>query len=219
MPVNNKLRIGITMRIVNAGSYIETRDAIAHDWLLFFNQVFPDSKWMPIPNMGEQVINYLRGWDLNCIIISGGNDLGCEPVRDTTEMCLLDHAIKNSIPVFGVCRGLQLLQKYFGGEIERCPVDIHVAETHKVDINGDILPIKPVKESITVNSYHEWGIKEGALSKELDAFAISEDSYVEGVIGKNHRILAVQWHPERNDSVNDFDRKLIDNVIGKWVLV
>jgi putative glutamine amidotransferase len=219
MPVNNKLRIGITMRIANARSYIETRDAIAHDWIHFFNQVFPDSKWVPIPNMGEQVINYLRGWDLNCIIISGGNDLGSEPVRDETEMYLLDHAIKNNIPVLGVCRGLQLLQKYFGGEIERCPGDIHAAKTHSVNLNGDILPIKPVKENITVNSYHEWGIKKGSLSKELVAFAISEDSYVEGVIGKNHKILAVQWHPERNNPVNDFDLKLISNVIGKWALV
>ena len=219
MHVNNKLKIGITMQIVNARSYIEARDAIAHDWIYFFNQVFPDNKWVAIPNMGEWVIDYLKGWGLNCIIISGGNDLGCEPVRDETEMCLLDHAIKNRIPVFGVCRGLQLLQKYFGGKIERCPVDIHVAETHRVNINGYILPIKPVKKNITVNSYHEWGIKEGDLSKELDAFAISEDSYVEGVIGKNHRILAVQWHPERNNPVNDFDRKLIDNVISKWSLV
>jgi hypothetical protein len=31
------------------------------------------------------------------------------------------------------------------------------------------------------------GYKKGSLSKELVAFAISEDSYVEGVIGKNHK--------------------------------
>ena len=43
------------------------------------------------------------------IILSGGQDIGTNKLRDKTEITLIDFAIKNKIPLIGICRGMQLI--------------------------------------------------------------------------------------------------------------
>ena len=63
-------------------------------------------------------------------LLTGGEDPGTSPPRDDTERALLDWAIGDRLPVFGVCRGLQFVQRYFGGELVACDRERHVARRH-----------------------------------------------------------------------------------------
>jgi gamma-glutamyl-gamma-aminobutyrate hydrolase PuuD len=114
-------RIGLTMRVVTAEGYTEERDALAWDWHRFLASAFPDACWLSIPNLGNRVDDYIREWRIDGLILTGGNDLGSAPLRDMTERALLGYALENSIPTFGVCRGLQVIQHHFGGAIRPCP--------------------------------------------------------------------------------------------------
>lgn len=186
-------RLGITMRVVNAESYPEPRDALAQEWARFLAAAFPDALWMPVPNVGTDVRTFVQGWGIDGLILSGGNDVGDSPLRDTTERCLLHLALQTRIPVFGICRGLQLIQRHFGGVVEECPRDAHVAKRHSVDCQPNYFEVS----SKMVNSFHAQGVRATALNVECEATAWSSDGWVEGLRHRSAPIHAVQWHPER----------------------
>ncbi|MCA9394933.1 MAG: gamma-glutamyl-gamma-aminobutyrate hydrolase family protein [Candidatus Omnitrophica bacterium] len=194
------IKIGITMRVVEAQGYREPRDALAQDWTDFMAVAFPECLWMPVPNVGNRVVEYVRAWDLDAFIFSGGNDLGSSPRRDQTEQALLKYAVENRLPVFGVCRGLQLLHQYYGGALEPCDAGVHVAAQHDVDLNG---------ETYRVNSYHNFGIRETAVSPALTVIARTGDGWVEGVDLTDAPGRAVMWHPERDRPYRKRDIQLM----------
>ena len=207
-------RIGLTMRVANAVGYVEPRDAIAHDWYEYMAYVFPKTPWMPVPNLGAQVIAYIASWQLDGFILTGGNDVGDETVRDETESYILSYAIEKGLPVFGVCRGLQMIQHYYNGPISTCDKTRHVAKPHTVSF------IKPLTEDIkpnaqaTVNSYHTQAVSVDGLVDPLEPFAISEDGWVEGVYHRKNKITAVQWHPERHHPYHKIDIHLMQSVLN-----
>ena len=126
------LKIGLTMRVVSAIGYDETRDAIATDWSRFLSLTIPDISWIPLPNIGHNIIEYVTKWGLNGFIFTGGNDIGEVKIKDETDLTLLEHCLKNRLPAVGICRGLQLLQTYFGGMLHRCSAHEHVATHHSI---------------------------------------------------------------------------------------
>ena len=137
------------MRVTNAVGYEEVRDSIARDWSYYMMNAFPNSKWLFIPNIGSKVINYIKNWQINTLILTGGDDIGLFQDRDNTELSLLKHAIQNNIPVIGICRGLQLVHTYYGGEIvkgDEVFCKAHYAKSHEVIIK---------EKEFKVNSYHK----------------------------------------------------------------
>ncbi len=62
MPMDKlgQLRLGLTMRVVEASGYYEPRDALAHDWQHCLQRILPGACWMPIPNIGEGIITTLE---------------------------------------------------------------------------------------------------------------------------------------------------------------
>ncbi len=58
---------------------------------------------------------------LNLIILQGGNDIfdSSKEIknRNDNENLIIKFAIANNIPLLGVCRGMQLINLYFGGKI------------------------------------------------------------------------------------------------------
>ena len=60
---------------------------------------------------------YLNNFSFDGIILSGGNDIGSCIERDDFENQLLKFSISQKIPVFGICRGLQLINIYEKGSL------------------------------------------------------------------------------------------------------
>ena len=65
-------KIGITMRIDTAAGHGERRDSLARDWANFMNRMCPGIPWMPLPNLGEAIIDHVQQWNIDAVIFSGG---------------------------------------------------------------------------------------------------------------------------------------------------
>lgn len=213
MALENTLRIGITMRVTQANGYVEPRDALAQDWPVYLQHVFPNIPWLFIPNIGEEVIPYVTQWGLNAFIFSGGDDLGITPKRDTTETILLRYAVGNNLPVLGICRGLQLIYSWFGGSVHTPGnkfTEIHRARRHPITVNG-------VERQ--VNSYHQNSLVAETLPPGLQVLATStSDGSIEAV--QSEFLMGLMWHPEREQKAPEWNTKLIQNffsITAKYV--
>lgn len=201
-------RIGITMRVEFSSPHREPRDALARDWIACFENHLPEVAWVPIPNLGRTVSQFLDRWEVGGVILAGGNDVGECPLRDETESGIVAYCTRKRLPVLGVCRGLQLMQVLQGGTL--VPVaSRHQGRNHTVRVGGapiaDLFP----GPAIEVNSYHNHGVPIGRLAQTLQAWLTSEDGLVEGLVHKTEPQIAVQWHPERPLPDPDNARRLL----------
>ena len=134
----------------------------------------------------------------------GQENVACGPIdlrRDAAELALLDAYVKAGKPVMGICRGLQLINVYFGGTLHQ---HIHSVQKHRQGkehytvhtveaAEGSYLQSLYGKE-FSVNSYHHQAID--GLGKGLRPVAWSAD-IAEAVVHENKPVFAVQWHPEK----------------------
>lgn len=195
----SNLKLGLTMRVVESIEHQEIRDALAQDWPLFMDKVLPEALWVFLPNIGKAVIKYVQDWKLNGFIITGGNSLFECPGRDETELALIQFALENSLPVFGICRGLQIMAHYFGYEISPCTG--HAGTRHEINISG---------ENHIVNSYHDnCGPLE--VNPPLMPFARDNQGHIEGFYHQGKPLMAIMWHPEREKQLSEVDFKLVQN--------
>src|SRR4051794_17138382 len=94
-----------------------TRDALGDEWRAVLAAALPDAAWAPLANVPRQIVGTAVALQLDAVILTGGNDLGSCARRDDTEARLLAHCIGHGIPVLAVCRGLQVVQSFFGGAV------------------------------------------------------------------------------------------------------
>ncbi len=177
-----------------------------------------------LPPLAQSAGEMARGID--GLVLSGGSDLDPRyynekpvpelgptiPERDAFEMALVKEALGRRLPVFGICRGLQVLNVALGGTLyQDLPSQLDEAMiahrqrtpkwqwTHEVEVEvgSEIAGIMGSRK-LRVNSYHHQAIKD--LAGPLLAVArSSSDGVIEAV---EHRdlserwILGVQWHAE-----------------------
>lgn len=196
------LKIAISLRVVETENYGEKRDAISQDWPQFFEKL----KFNPIliPNNMKYLETYLDSIQINGIILSGGDNIGDYPERDSTEKKLIDYGIRNDIPIFGVCRGMQIINHFFNGTISKDSSKNHVGKSHEIQISNNILSKKLNSKLIMANSFHNNIIKDENLGENLIPFMRTVfDNTIEGIIHKTHKILGIMWHPEREQNKNN----------------
>lgn len=172
---------------------------------------------------------------LDGLILSGGPDIyplvydtsiqtGCKRIvveRDQFELELLEKVLEKGKPVFGICKGLHMLNIYFGGTLYQ---DIYSDDLTSVAHSGSKLaPYEPCHsvrfekenlfndvfgDELKVNSFHHQAIK--VLGKGLKAVGWScEDNLIEAIVHENNdSILGVQWHPEMMAEHNDEQLKI-----------
>lgn len=206
MSKNDSLTIGITMRITHPSNYKEPRDTIAQDWSNYMLSNFKDEKWIVLPNLGKDITSYVDKFNINALIFSGGENIGVSPNRDQTEQELLKYAQCNRIPVLAICRGLQIVYDFYGGNIIEGGTQFrkdHIANRHIIKLQ------KCFKE---VNSYHGNFLDEGSLPKGFRILARSEcENSIEAINYKH--ILGLMWHPERELPYQTWESELIYNFL------
>lgn len=192
-------RIGISMRVIRT-NYDEKCDMLAQDWSHFLCSVLPDSLWLPLPNIKKQIITFVESLCLNALILTGGDDWGTFPERDETEQILMNWAKQRHLPVLGVCRGAQILNKLSGGKLSLLSKGSHTGVRHRIRLANEILK---------VNSYHNYGISSGDLGTELKPLAYCEDGSIEAFSHQYLPWLGLLWHPEREVIPTKHDIALI----------
>lgn len=199
-------RIGVTQRVSVVEDYGERRDCLDQAW----TGVLEDHGLVPVPlaNTVSDVAGYLGELELDGLVLTGGNDLESvedpgqpAPERDRFERAALEVARERGWPVLGVCRGLQLVIEVYGGSLES--VEGHVATSHEVAFEGWL-----GLESASVNSYHDYGIPASEVGEELEVVGVAADGTIEAVRHPEWDLVAVMWHPERDERTSVDDRVL-----------
>jgi gamma-glutamyl-gamma-aminobutyrate hydrolase PuuD len=194
------------MRITDAVGYTEPRDSISHDWL----ETLATWGMSPVlvPNIGAAAVDYLKDTAIDILVLTGGENIGTNAARDATETALLKYALTTGLPVFGVCRGLQLINTHLGGRLGT--VEGHVAAPHGISFVEMWTPFYGT--SSQVNSYHNISIPPDGVAAALTATAQDKDGNVEAVMHPDKPLAAVMWHPERVGAP-DGDRQLFDTLL------
>jgi N5-(cytidine 5'-diphosphoramidyl)-L-glutamine hydrolase len=186
--------LGITQRVAVLTEHEEIRDTLDQRWssLIFSCGYLP----YPIPNQ-HHLIDTLLKIPFAGIILSGGGMIGQESrERDLIEIALLEHALSHSLPLLGVCRGMELIMTYFGAFLE--PVKGHAGTMHRVNF---------AECSISVNSYHNYGTSQ--FDGPFQIIARSEDGIIEAIEHRSLPIRGIMWHPERTLPFTALDKDIL----------
>ena len=175
-------------------------------------------------NLVDDILDKLDG-----VMLTGGEDVnpdyyneehsenlgGVNDARDDFEIMIFKKASDRSMPIFGVCRGLQLINVAMGGtlyqdipsekpsEIKHAVYDQGPGPAHSINIvPGSLLEKMLGATTYGVNTRHHQGIEK--LAPELKITAWSPDSIPEAIEAYPIRpIFAVQFHPELNAAIGD----------------
>ena len=155
------------------------------------------------------------------------------PLRDRSELLLAEEALSRRLPVFGICRGLQVLNVARGGTLHRdrseYPAEARdhpggdwqlwqavcnhtlglgprvVHPTHRIEIESGSILADALGSAIEVNSYHHQALRD--LGEGVRAVAHAPDGIVEAIEFDGATFaLGVQW--ELQESWRDDERFL-----------
>ena len=146
----------------------------------------------------------------------------CSACRDAMEFPLCREALNRRMPIFAICRGMQLLscvlggnlyqdlQEQFGTDLQHTRQDTPRDPVHEVRIHsGTLLSAIIGTFPLRVNSRHHQGIKEPGKGLLINAEA--PDGLIEGIeMPDLPFVLGVQWHPESLSDRYPEHQKLFD---------
>ena len=162
---------------------------------------------------------------IDALLLSGGLDVDpalygeapherteVDAERDRFEIPLSREAVARDLPVFAICRGVQVLNVAAGGSlVQDIPTSVTTALAHSIDVPKDHIahPVRvtpgtrlaaslgasDVPETCDVNSRHHQAV--GRVAPSFVVSAVSEDGVVEAIERPASTFcVGVQWHPE-----------------------
>lgn len=149
------------------------------------------------------------GPDVNPLVFGEDVQPGCGnicAVRDRQELSILQLLAERRKPVLGICRGIQIMNIAFGGDIyqhldsEKWQMHFQTAAegvvTHQVQVVQDSLLYRLTERNrLFVNSFHHQGLR--TIARGFQVSATSRDGLPEALEKEGHPFfLGVQWHPE-----------------------
>jgi putative glutamine amidotransferase len=175
---------------------------------------------------------------LDGLILSGGGDVHpryfnqelngadvetIDLMRDELELSLARQALAADLPLFGICRGCQVLNVAAGGGMiqdlpgHRSPEE--QARFHEVGIESGtrLKRILGGEKAIEVNTYHHQGVDLAVLAPDLIPAGVAQpDAWLlEAFESARHRwVVGVQWHPERLFELPPAHRRLWDSFLA-----
>ena len=219
-----KPAIGITCYLEPAawGAW-QTLAAVLPHWYL---DTFADAQVVLIPpTTDDAILDRLDG-----LVLVGGADVdarlyGAQPhetadapreTRDASEMLLYRGARLRGMPVFGICRGLQIMAVAHGGSLEQNLPDLETGTVHRIKpahfnehgaqlVEGSMIAGLLGSTVVVVNSSHHQAVERAG---DLTIAGYAEDGTIEACEDPSAAFcLGVQWHPEHPD------RRVVDRPI------
>lgn len=221
--MNNKPLIGITTAVKQFSAYGIDMLAAYERNVRAIERVGGVPVLIPA-TLGEEALRAIYD-RLDGVLLPGGSDMdskywgedlhpkanGIDPPRDRTEVQLTRWAVKEDRPIFGICRGHQVMNVALGGSLYQdiasmvdtplehanfnpAPRDLR-AHGVEIDPNSRLASILGQTDGLQVNSLHHQSLRD--LAPDLVVTAKSPDGIIEGAEVPGRRFaLSVQWHPE-----------------------
>lgn len=173
------------------------------------------------------------------VLLTGGDDIdparfgekkwndtvSVTPERDERELMVCRLADERQMPILGICRGIQLMNVYFGGTLyQDIPtqrpslIDHRMAPPyHRCCHNCITIPGSPLRalvesDTIGVNSHHHQSVKD--LAPGFEVMGHCEDGIIEAIWDPGKKFVwGVQWHPERIWDVESASAKIFQAFI------
>jgi len=150
------------------------------------------------------------------------------PIKDETDLLLIDAAESKQIPIFAICFGMQVLNVSRGGTLIQ-DIESHLPEalkheqgaprdraSHQISLaQRTRLAQVAETESFAVNSHHHQAIE--SLGADLIATAWSPDGIIEALEDPraDRFVVAVQWHPELGWEGDAVSRRLFEIFVAE----
>ncbi len=171
------------------------------------------------------------GGDMNPALygqeIDGTSEKSIYPERDRMELGLTKAAVERGMPIFGICRGHQVINVALGGSLLQ-HIDNHRAKKKTPDEIFPSPPPHPVTIQpnslldqtlacgpiIETNTYHHQAIGAANLASSLIPTGYSQDGLIEAFELPDYPwLLGVQWHPERLYELCDEHRRIWEGFV------
>ena len=136
----------------------------------------------------DDLHKFIGSFQPDLIVLSGGESIGEDLVRDSFEYNLLNVSQATGTPTLGVCRGMQIIGSFLGQA--PTPLMNHAGTRHLV--SGML--------SAEVNSFHNYGFERVVMP--LVPLIKAHDGTIEAFKHNNLPWLGVMWHPERDAPEN-----------------
>ena len=178
-----------------------------------------------IPDLEDDILCAYMD-EMDGLVLQGGSDLAPqtykeEPIgrwlgdrkRDLYEIRLIKLALERNLPILGICRGMQVLNAFYGGTLYqdlntqlKPPIEhrdaVRYDSVHHVVHHTKDSWLAEVYETqeMMVNSVHHQGVK--TLGEELLVESMCPQSnLIEAFRHRTHFVWGVQWHPEFNHTL------------------
>lgn len=132
------------------------------------------------------------------ILFCGGPDLGIAPERDKLDSLVFNECRSNNIPIFGICRGMQLVCYFMGAELIEDLGELNAKHQKTADWKSRFHTlILSNGEQWRVNSRHHQAVKD--VPFECSLTGKSPEGIWELLVAADSSMMLVQCHPERSE--------------------
>lgn len=182
---------------------VDHQDSFVHNLASYFRQCGAEL----VTHRAAQARELLQSERFDLVVLSPGPGRPEQFGLDKT----IAAAMASSIPIFGVCLGLQGIVEYFGGSLEQLPVPMHgkPSQIHH-DRSGLFADIE---QGFTAGRYHSLVAQQ--VSGDLRVTAKTDEGVVMAIAHRTQPIAAVQFHPESIMTLGGAaGHRLVTNAIG-----
>ena len=185
---------------------VDHEDSFVHTLANYFRQTGANVSTVRSP-VAEELFDRLKP---DLVVLSPGPGLP----KDFDCAATIRKARSRSLPIFGVCLGLQALAEAYGGELRQLAVPMH-GKPSRIRVSKHGVVFSGLPKEITVGRYHSIFADPAALPPEFEVTAMSEDGTIMAFEHTKEPVAAVQFHPESIMTLGqNAGMRMIENVVA-----
>jgi microsomal dipeptidase-like Zn-dependent dipeptidase/gamma-glutamyl-gamma-aminobutyrate hydrolase PuuD len=189
---------------------------------------------MQNPIVIDKIVQQIDG-----LIVSGGGDIDAKyfneaPIpesgevnhfRDKYDVTLITAATGRQVPIFGICRGMQVINVVFGGSLyqdikaQYDGFSLNPSQTEERNIttqtamirDNTILATVTGTDNLAINSFHHQSVRR--VANGFQEVAFTSDGICEAIESEFYDIFGVQWHPEYLAAESQAHKNLFEHLV------